>query len=218
VLSPRWRGLHDLRPALLRYVPLWVVGAVAAALLVLGYIGFALAINGASDPAYKQLLALSHEDIRLAAAAAPPPVVKKVTVPGRADRFRRLLASEIADNMVEVVDDNLLRIRNSFASGSDKIKPEFLPMIAKIAKELIPAQDNVLVTGHTDDRPIVSARFPSNWHLSTSRAKHVADMLTATTGPTLRIRAEGRADGEPLASNVTAEDRALNRRVDILIK
>jgi type VI secretion system protein ImpK len=43
-------------------------------------------------------------------------------------------------------------------------------------------------------------------------------MLTATTGPTLRIRAEGRADGEPLASNVTAEDRALNRRVDILIK
>lgn len=218
-LSPRWQGLRDLRPALLRYVPLWVIGAVAAAVLALGYVGFVLAINGISDPVFKQLLGLSHEDIRLAAAAAPPPpVIKKVTAPGRADRYRRLLAAEISANMVEVVDDNLLRIRNSFASGSDKIKPEFLPMIDKIAKDLVPAQDNVLVTGHTDDKPIVSARFPSNWHLSNSRAKNVADMLIADASPGLRIRAEGRADGEPLAPNDNADNRALNRRVDILIK
>jgi len=216
-LAPRWRGLRDLRPALLRYVPLWVVGMVAAALLVLAYIGFALAIDGASDPAYKDLLALSRQDIRLATAAAPPPVAKRV-VPGRGDRFRRLLAAEIGQNMVEVVDDNLLRIRNSFNSGSDQIKPEFQPMIAKIGKELVPGQDTVLVTGHTDDKPIVSARFPSNWHLSTSRARHVADRLSATAGATLRVRAEGRSDGEPLAPNDKAENRALNRRVDILIQ
>lgn len=212
-LSPRWQGLKDVRNALIRYVPLWVVAAVAGALLILVYLGFALAINGASDPAYKDLFALAREEIKLAAPLPPPPPPKPA--PGRAERFKVLLAPEIAKNWVEVIDDHTLRIRNSFASGSDQVKKEFLPMLNKIGKEVAAGQDAVLVTGHTDDKPIVSARFPSNWHLSNARAKHVAEILTALGA---QVRAEGRADGEPLEPNDTPEHRALNRRVDILIK
>lgn len=215
-LSPRWRGLTDVRNALVRYVPLWVVGAVFGAALLLVYIGFVLALNGRSDLAYKQLFELASQPIDIA-SAAPMPVVKPVSIERR-ERFKRILAREITANMVEVVDDRVLRIRNAFASGSDQLKPEFTEMLKKIADELAVGKDNLLVTGHTDDKPIVSARFPSNWHLSTSRAKKVSEMLASLATLSGKVRFEGRADGEPLVPNDSAEHRAINRRVDLLIQ
>ncbi len=215
-LSPRWQGLTDVRNALVRYVPLWVVGAVLSLALVLVFTGFVLTLNSRSDQIYKQLFELAKQPLELA-AAAPAPVVKPPVV-GRYERFKRILANEIAANMVEVVDDKLLRVRNSFASGSDQLKPEYAPMLKKIADELVVGKDNLLVTGHTDDKPIVSARFPSNWHLSTSRAKKVSEMLTSLAPLGGKIRFEGRADGEPLVANDTPEHRAINRRVDLLIQ
>ena len=215
-LSPRWQGLKDVRNALIRFVPLWVVAAVAAAILFLAYLVFLFAINGHSDQTRGQLAALGREKIKTA-APLPQPVVKP-PVPGRVERFTRLLADEIGKNMVEVIDDRTLRIRNSFPSGGDQVKPEFVDMLRKIATELGVGQDSVLVTGHTDNTPIRSARFPSNWDLSNSRAKNVADFLTASGAMSGRVRSKGSADGEPLAPNDTPEHRALNRRVDILIQ
>jgi len=213
-LSPRWRGLKDVRNALVRYVPLWVVGAVLGVLLLLVYIGFVLALNARSDQDYKELFALAKQPVEIARAA---PIVKPAD-PDRKERFKRVLAAEIAKDMVEVVDDRLLRIRNSFASGSDQLKPEFMPMLKKIADEFAVGKDTVLVIGHTDDKPIVSARFPSNWHLSTSRAKKVSEMLNDLATQSGKIRFEGRAEGEPLAPNDTPEHRAINRRVDLQIQ
>ncbi|MGJ0486955.1 MAG: type IVB secretion system protein IcmH/DotU [Methylomicrobium sp.] len=215
-LSPRWQGLKDVRNALVRYVPLWVVGAVLGVLLLLVYIGFVLALNARSDQVYKDLFALAKQPVEIAHAAIPAPVVKPAD-PDRKARFKRLLADEIAANMVEVVDDRLLRIRNSFGSGSDQLKPEFKPMLKKIADEFASGKDNVLVTGHTDDKPIVSARFPSNWHLSQSRAKQVSEILNNLATQNGKIRYEGRAESEPLIANDTPEHRAINRRVDLLI-
>jgi type VI secretion system protein ImpK len=74
------------------------------------------------------------------------------------------------------------------------------------------------VTGHTDDKPIVSARFPSNWHLSAARAKNVLAILTSSAQLHGALRSEGRADGEPLVPNDSPEHRAMNRRVDLLVK
>lgn len=216
-LSPRWQGQKSGNSSLITQVPLWVFASVAGGLLLLCYLGFAFFINSASDPTYRELLKLAKEPVQVAAAATitPPPAP---AIANRLERFKPLLRDEIAQNMVEVVDDSIIRVRNSFPSGSDQVKPEFLPMLKKIAKELENEQDSILVTGHTDDKPIVSARFPSNWHLSAARAKNVLAILTASAQLKGSARAEGRADGEPLAPNDTPEHRALNRRVDILIK
>jgi type VI secretion system protein ImpK len=74
----------------------------------------------------------------------------------------------------------------------------------------------VLVSGHTDSQPIRSARFPSNWRLSQERAQSVQGLLGRWVEPG-RMKAEGRADSEPIASNATAPDRAKNRRVEITL-
>ena len=216
-LSPRWRGLGILKPSLASQLPLWVLATVASGILLLCYLGFAFAINTASDPTYKALLGLSRETVAMPVEQAVQPNMIPVVV-HHLERFKPLLAEEIAKNMVEVVDDNIIRIRNSFASGSDQVKPEFLPMLKKIAQELAKEPASILVTGHTDDKPMVSARFPSNWHLSTARAKHVLVILQNAAPLQGSARAEGRADGEPLEANDTPEHRAFNRRVDILIK
>lgn len=216
-LSPRWQGQQVGRSALMKQVPLWVFASIAAGLLLLWYLGFSLLLNNASDPVYRQLLELSKQPLPIAAtsyvAPVPAPLIK-----ARMERFRPLLHDEIAADMVEVVGDNTLRIHNSFASGSDQLKPEFVPMLQKIARELQNDQDTILVTGHTDDVPIVSARFPSNWHLSTARAKNVLAMLKSSAQLRGNTRAEGRGDAEPLVNNDSKEHRAINRRVDILIK
>lgn len=214
-LSPRWQGLRDVRNALVRYVPLWVVGAVLGVALILAYIGFVVALNARSDQLFSEVFALAKQPIEI----AQPMRVVKTPTPGRRERFKQLLAREIAADMVEVVDDRLLRVRNSFRSGSDQLKPEFDPMLKKIADELVAGNDNLLVTGHSDNVPIRSARFPSNWHLSTARAKSVSDDLLKLA-PALKgkVRFEGRADSEGLAPNDTPEHRAINRRVDLLIQ
>lgn len=217
-LSPRWQGQQSGKTALMTQLPLWVFATIAAGLLLLSYLGFAFFINTSSDPIFRQLIDLAKEPIQIAATTYTPPVIPAPQAKARMERFKPLLREEIAAKMVEVVGDNTLRIYNSFASGSDQVKPEFLPMLQKIAKELENDQESILVTGHTDDIPIVSARFPSNWHLSTLRAKNVLAILKDTAQLKGVTRAEGRGDAEPLVANDSKEHRAVNRRVDILIK
>jgi type VI secretion system protein ImpK len=216
-LSPRWQGLKDVRNALIKFVPLWVVGAVAVAVLLLVYLAFLFSISRASDETLSHLAALGREKITTA-QPLPPPVFKP-PVAGRQERFTVLLKDEIAKNMVEVIDDRTLRIRNSFPAGSDQVKSEFAPMLRKIAAELATGQDRVLVTGYTDNSPIHSIRFPSNWDLSMSRAKHVADILVESGGlSAANVQSKGKADEDSLVPNDSPEHRALNRRVDISIQ
>ena len=75
----------------------------------------------------------------------------------------------------------------------------------------------MLVLGHTDNQPIHTARFQSNLELSEARARAAADLLAAANGIPARFTAEGRADFEPVASNGTAEGRAENRRIEVVL-
>ncbi len=90
---------------------------------------------------------------------------------------------------------------------------------AKAAKAEALAQvpGKVLVTGHTDNQPIRTVRFPSNWHLSDERANAVRAILVSRNVAAERINAEGRADGEPVVVNDTPANRARNRRVEITL-
>ncbi|MEY4211067.1 MAG: hypothetical protein RLZ92_1448, partial [Pseudomonadota bacterium] len=213
-LSVRWQGLNIAKNTLSSQIPLWILASIVSSLLLICYIGFYWLLNATSDPVYRELVQLAKEPVQLAVASQPPAKIIK----GRLDRFKPLLREEISNNMVEVVDDSILRVRNSFNSGSDQVKPEFVAMLHKIAKELENDQDSILVTGHTDDKPIVSAKFPSNWHLSAARANNVLSILSTTAQLKGTARSEGRADSEPLMPNDTPEHRAMNRRVDILVK
>jgi type VI secretion system protein ImpK len=87
----------------------------------------------------------------------------------------------------------------------------------RIAEALAQVQGSVLVTGHTDNVRICTAQFPSNWHLSEERAKTVRDILVGYGVAADRVKAEGRADGEPVAANDSPANRALNRRVEITL-
>jgi len=216
-LSANWQGLRNIRSSLIQHVPIWVIAVVAGSLLMLIYFGFSFAINSASDRAYKEFSAIAQEENKTLAVRLREPEAP-AGVPARADRFKRLLATEIAREMVEVLDGSILRISNSFPSGSDQIKQDFLSMLAKIAQELQTDNSRILVVGHTDDRPIFSARFPSNWHLSQARAKNVANILEASAPMQKRISFEGHADSEPIKPNDSPENRARNRRIDIHVR
>ena len=105
--------------------------------------------------------------------------------------------------------------------GQTVVKPQYVNVLGRIAEALNEVPGQVLVTGYTDNQPIRTVRFPSNWHLSQERADVVKNMLDARlTGKYAtpnRVRAEGRAESEPIAPNDTPENRARNRRVEVTL-
>ncbi|MDH3441918.1 MAG: OmpA family protein [Gammaproteobacteria bacterium] len=106
----------------------------------------------------------------------------------------------------------------SFDSGLADVKPQFVPVLDKIAELIDNNSGMVTVSGHTDNVPIFNDRFRSNWELSTSRAVSVAHqiLINADINPA-RFIVSGHADTRPRAENDSAENRAKNRRVDISI-
>lgn len=105
-----------------------------------------------------------------------------------------------------------------FPSGSAVLKPEAMPILAKIAKILTHVPEDVRVEGHTDNVPIHNAQYASNWQLSTARAMTVLNLMISRFGiAPERLSAAGYAQYHPIASNATTQGRAANRRVDVVI-
>jgi len=104
-----------------------------------------------------------------------------------------------------------------FDLGKDNLKESALPVLDKIASLIKDIPNEINVEGHTDNLPIHTERFPSNWELSAARAISVANYLIQKGISPERIGVIGYADTRPLFPNDTAEHRALNRRVEILI-
>mgnify|MGYP002623321143 FL=1 len=113
----------------------------------------------------------------------------------------------------------MIRINNRglFASGSARVSDGHRPILDKIGAALDREAGPVFVIGHTDSQPINTLQFPSNWHLSSARAKSVAEILSRSMREPGRLQPEGHADQEPIATNETAEGREANRRIEILV-
>lgn len=141
-----------------------------------------------------------------------------------ASRMIGELESEVASGALSVnYDKNKVVIRFSeeatFRSGQASIKPEMIPIIERVVGVLAGCTGDVLVSGYTDDRPISSSRYRSNWDLSAARAVSVVHELVLNRKvPAERVVAAGRAETNALAPNDTPENRALNRRVEIAIR
>jgi chemotaxis protein MotB len=111
-----------------------------------------------------------------------------------------------------------LREVGFFDSGSADVKLKSEPSIARIAKVLEGRPYHVRIEGHTDNVPIHTERFASNWELSTARATEMTKLfITRYEFPPERLSAAGFAEFHPVAPNGSEEGRALNRRVDIVI-
>lgn len=103
-----------------------------------------------------------------------------------------------------------------FDSGRTELKEEAWPILSRIADLAARRPEQVEVEGHTDDLPIASARYPSNWELSTARAGAATRYMIDHGVPASRIRAVGYAETRPLVPNSSSENRAKNRRVEFL--
>jgi chemotaxis protein MotB len=106
-----------------------------------------------------------------------------------------------------------------FHSGSAEITPQGKQLLGRLDAVLKSAEGkHVYVIGHTDDVPIASSTYPSNWELSTARASSVIRFLTESEKvPSALFYAMGRADQQPVGDNATEQGRAANRRVEIVI-
>lgn len=134
------------------------------------------------------------------------------------------LQAQIMAGEVEVETSGrkiIIRIREkgSFVSGSAELAPEYRDVMHEVRSVLALKPGSIVVQGHSDDLPIRTARFRSNWELSAARAVSVAhELMAGGTLPASRFEVSGKADTQPLAPNTSAENRARNRRVEIVIQ
>src|SRR5437870_990428 len=134
-----------------------------------------------------------------------------------------LLKHEIANHNVRLAQDSRgltvsLAEAGFFDAGSAVMQPKALAIVDRIAGTLRPLGYNVRVEGHTDNTPIHTAQFPSNWELSTNRATFLLEyLITNGNIPPQRLSAVGYGEYRPIASNSAAEGRAANRRVDLVV-
>src|SRR5438067_1546068 len=176
----------------------------------------AVFLGARSDPVARDLARLKLPPVALAA-----PSQRQATLPGVSALSIQLAQAIGAD--VEVGDAAegeliLLKGDHIFALGAARPDASVHAVIARIAAALDALPGAIVVSGHTDDQPIRTARFPSNWELSTERARSVASLMSAELRDPARLRAEGLADSEPVLPNDSAANRAKNRRVAILLR
>ncbi|MHB1022105.1 MAG: flagellar motor protein MotB [Acidobacteriaceae bacterium] len=139
------------------------------------------------------------------------------------NQLSSLLSKEITGHTVEIYEDGdglviSLREAGFFDSGSARVRSSTLPVLDRIVQTLAKSNHNLRIEGHTDNVPIHTAQFSSNWELSTERATAIARIfLQKTSMDPARLSAAGYAQYHPIASNATAEGRARNRRVDVIV-
>lgn len=121
------------------------------------------------------------------------------------------VASLTAEGIVLNISGDLM-----FASGQAALSPEAIQVLDRIASYVLQSERPLDVVGHTDNVPIATPLFPSNWELSAARAGSAVRYLVESGIDAQRMRAIGRASTRPIASNATPEGRSLNRRVEFI--
>jgi chemotaxis protein MotB len=139
-----------------------------------------------------------------------------------ADEVRKALQSLIDRKLVHVrqtADTLEVEIKTDilFASGVATVSRTAEPVLAKVAEILKPFPNAIRVEGHTDNRPIATRAFPSNWELSAARAATVVQLFTKAGVDPLRMQVLGLGEFRPIAANDSVEGRNSNRRVVVVV-
>ena len=178
-------------------------------------------------PPLTEISATSITNAKPAALTPPLPSIGKLESPEETQRrLTRFLTQEVAAGLIHpgsitmrITPDGLvisLHEAGFFASGSADIRASSIPVLSLFAATL-PAGP-IRVEGHTDNVPIHTAQFASNWELSTTRATAIARLLLerGKINP-VNLAAAGYAEYHPVASNATEDGRTQNRRVDVIL-
>lgn len=143
-------------------------------------------------------------------------------------RLRQIIRSLKSETHLEIIQlkeltngDIVLTLPDTvlFRSGESVLRPEARPFLEAIGEVLIELDRHVRIEGHTDNVPISTVQFPSNWELSATRSVAVVRTLSEQYGVSANhLTAVGHADSRPIMDNLTPENRAKNRRVEIVVQ
>lgn len=194
-------------------IPLWTWAAVMGFTACLLYIGLNWRLGAATTPV---MAAVYQSPIPQVTIQDPAP-----QAPAMLD-LKGFLRPEIQQGLVSVRDEAdqsvvILKGDGLFPSASTTIRGNYQPVIQRIAKAMDGVSGKIVVAGYSDNLPIRSARFASNYELSLERAQSVQKLLQQYLREPTRVTAEGRGDSNPIAPNNSAANRARNRRVEITL-
>jgi type VI secretion system protein ImpK len=211
-LSAPAQGVVRQREQPAAVVPLWMLALLASGALLGWLLWLGTRLDTMAQPVFRSLLAVPQalRIERTDAGAAPARVA-----PG--------LKAEIAQGALAVRDETLrsvltLPADTLFVPGSDRVDDRRAALLQRIGAVLKQQPGQIAVIGHTDDSPAPSLQFPSSWHLSHAWARAVMAELVRAGVPPARLRAEGRADAQPLSPESDAAARTRNRRVEIEVQ
>jgi type VI secretion system protein ImpK len=231
-LSPHWRGAQARHRPISAQVPAWTIGAAAAVVLTLALMGYRFSISAEGDEAASLIASLGAAGLAGPAQAqtqaqtyVPASPAQTAPVPQTDQQLTRLregLRRDCPTARVDLIaDPSAITVRlldtGLFGPGSATLQARFAPVVRCIARIVEQERGAVTITGHTDNTPIRTLRFPSNWELSQARAETVAGMMAPLLTDRRRLTFEGRADGVPITANTTPEDRERNRRIDVML-
>jgi chemotaxis protein MotB len=166
---------------------------------------------------------VSHDRTQPAPSDAKPAPATRADLVKSRDALQKALATELNSGKVSLVLDGRglvvsLREAAFFSSGDDTVNQASYPIITKLSEVILSLSNPLRLEGHTDSVPIHTARFRSNWDLSTARAIAMLELLRDRYKvPAERMSVGGFAENAPVDTNVTGEGRAHNRRVDLVV-
>ncbi|EPN4181057.1 DotU family type VI secretion system protein [Cronobacter sakazakii] len=212
-LSPHPEDQPVLRKLWRPVVPLWACVALAGFLACLFFIILNWRLGDNTSPVLAKIYQTPLPEVTVQQPAREvAPVLN----------LRGFLRPEIEAGLVAVRDEAdrsvvILKGDGLFASASTVVRGRYEPVIDRVAQAMNNVSGKILVVGYSDNVPIRSARFASNYELSLARAESVQKMLQAHLADSNRVKAQGRGEMDPIAPNNTPENRARNRRVEITL-
>ena len=212
-------------PSILAEEPSRMPMIAGGAVVVLVILYFAVMGGKGPAPEAKKTAPVASAAAPAAPAAAAPATgsTPAGAAPAGKSNVKEQLAAEIKRGLVAVSEEGAgatitIRSDHQFASGDVDPEAKLLPLLQSIAAALDKVPGAIVVTGHADAKPSSNPKFPSNQELSAARAQSAAKVMAAKLSDPKRITSEGASDSKPLAPTDTAENRAKNRRVVILVK
>lgn len=240
-LSPQWQGEDAAHTRTRRGLMFWLISGVTLLFLLALFVTLSLLLNRSAEATLERLAALPPGDVPSLALPEPlppptplpepqpapvavepePPAPEPPSTPA-IETLIAFLQPEVDEGLVRLFRDGdavLVRVNNAgaFAPGTSEINADFVPIFDRIGQALVAEDFDVLILGHTDNLPIVSAPYPNNEFLSNARAAAVRDIFLGYIASD-RTEIRGLADTRPIASNETPEGREANRRTEILVR